>query len=202
MEYKPFEYYSRSVLRIKVSETANYTCYAINQMIGGRQSSDTKSFMVYVKTDDENTSKGDTSDMQQTPSKGYYAPYNGQVCKKYLQGRGLVWFNISKDNSGGWVNEQITQSLWNELIVKLQEPCRSAAEVCEIVHYAYSCRILYITEANVNAYYNQLPGFALQIRVSGLCFKRGSSCRSSIVPTRLHCTEKSFLFHGLGNDRG
>ena len=45
-----------------------------------------------------------------------------------LQGRGLVWFNISQDNSGGWLNEQITQSLWTELIGKLQEPCRSAAE--------------------------------------------------------------------------
>ena len=103
----------------------------MNQMIGGRQSADTKSFMVYVKTegDDNNNAKVGISS-QQAPSKGYCAPYNGQVCKKYLQGRGLVWFNISKDNSGGWVNEQITQSLWNELIVNLHEPCRSAAEVC------------------------------------------------------------------------
>ncbi len=29
-------------------------------------------------------------------SKGYCAPYNGQICKKFLQGRGLVWFNISQ----------------------------------------------------------------------------------------------------------
>ena len=130
VEYKPFDYYSRSVLRIIVSETANYTCYAMNQMVGGRQSADTKSFMVYVKTEDGESNKDkDGSNSQQIPSKGYCAPYNGQVCKKYLQGRGLVWFNISKDNSGGWVNEQITQSLWNELIVKLHEPCRSAAEV-------------------------------------------------------------------------
>ena len=133
MEYKPFDQYSRSVLRIKVSETANYTCYAMNQMIGGRQSADTKSFMVYVQTkDDVNTDGNDRRNNQPTTSKGYCAPYNGQVCKKYLQGRGLVWFNISKDDSGGWVNEQITQSLWNELITKLHEPCRSAAEVSTI----------------------------------------------------------------------
>ena len=87
--------------------------------------------MVYVKTeDDENTQiKPGHNVQQRKPSKGYCAPYNGQICKKYLQGRGLVWFNISKDNSGGWMNEQITQSLWDELIKKLHEPCRSAAEV-------------------------------------------------------------------------
>ena len=50
-EYKPFAYYSRSVLRINVTEMANYTCYAINQMIGGRQSVDEQSFMVYVQSE-------------------------------------------------------------------------------------------------------------------------------------------------------
>ena len=30
---------------------ANYTCYAINQMIGGRQSVDQESFMVYVQNE-------------------------------------------------------------------------------------------------------------------------------------------------------
>ena len=67
-------------------------------------------------------------------SKGYCAPYNGQVCRHYLVGRGLVWFNISQDNSGGWLNEQITQNLWEELIVKLREPCRSSAEVKQMFH--------------------------------------------------------------------
>ncbi len=49
IEYKPFSYFSRSVLRINVTEMANYTCYAINQMVEGRQSSDQRSFMVYVE---------------------------------------------------------------------------------------------------------------------------------------------------------
>ena len=53
-EYKPFAYYSRSVLRINVTEMANYTCYAINQMIGGRQSVDQESFMVYVQSEGRN----------------------------------------------------------------------------------------------------------------------------------------------------
>ncbi len=52
VEYKPFNFYSRSVLRINVTEaSANYTCYAINQMVGGRQSSDQRSFMVYLDTE-------------------------------------------------------------------------------------------------------------------------------------------------------
>ena len=126
VEYAPFSYYSRSVLRINVTETANYTCYAINQMVT-RQSYDQSSFMVYLKEEEKDEAGGDLSDSDY--SKGYCAPYNGQVCRNYLKGRGLVWFNVSQDNSGGWLNEQITQKLWSEIIEKLEEPCRSAAEV-------------------------------------------------------------------------
>ena len=60
---------------------------------------------------------------------GYCAPYNGKICKKYLTGIGKVWFNDTHDNPGGWLNEQITTDLWEELIGNLKEPCRSAAEV-------------------------------------------------------------------------
>lgn len=62
-------------------------------------------------------------------SQGYCAPYNGQICTKYLTGIGKVWFNDSNDNPGGWLNERITTNLWEELIQRLVEPCRSAAEV-------------------------------------------------------------------------
>jgi hypothetical protein len=130
---------------------ANYTCYAINQMIGGRQSADQESFTVYVKTEGvlkllaarkpilyHHTSffLVDESVKSVAKSKGYCAPYNGQVCRKYLQGRGLVWFNISQDSSGGWLNEQITQNLWDEMISKLKEPCKSAAEAL-LCKYAF-----------------------------------------------------------------
>ncbi len=73
---------------------------------------------------------------QEAATKGYCAPYNGQICRKFLQGRGLVWFNISQDNSGGWLNEQIVSNLWNEVIEKLREPCRSAAEAL-LCKYAF-----------------------------------------------------------------
>ncbi|XP_012250835.2 tyrosine-protein kinase transmembrane receptor Ror2 [Athalia rosae] len=60
--------------------------------------------------------------------KGYCAPYNGKICKKYLTGIGQVWFNDSNEDTGGWLNEKITKDLWTDLIEGLHEPCRSAAE--------------------------------------------------------------------------
>ncbi len=100
-------------------------------MTGGRQSSDQRSFMVYLDSDKDSSSSGDGGPDNKDYSRGYCAPYNGQICRKFLQGRGLVWFNISQDNSGGWLNEQITQDLHRDLIANLGEPCRSAAEVSE-----------------------------------------------------------------------
>ena len=43
-----------------------------------------------------------------------------------------MWFNDSNDNPGGWLNERITTNLWEELIQRLVEPCRSAAEVIDV----------------------------------------------------------------------
>lgn len=53
VEYKPFSYYSRSVLRINVTEMANYSCFAMNQMKAGRQTSDQRSFMVYIEVEED-----------------------------------------------------------------------------------------------------------------------------------------------------
>ena len=94
VEYAPFSYYSRSVLRINVTGTANYTCYAINQMVS-RQSYDQSSFMVYLKEEEKESHEGSGGDY----SKGFCAPYRGQVCRNYLKGRGLVWFNVSQVKS-------------------------------------------------------------------------------------------------------
>jgi len=73
-----------------------------------------------------------TGEQGQLPPPGYCAPYNGKICKHYLNGTGQVWFNVSDDNTGGWQNEQITTRLWTEMVVGLREPCRSAAEVLKI----------------------------------------------------------------------
>lgn len=70
-----------------------------------------------------------TGEQGQLPPPGYCAPYNGKICKHYLNGTGQVWFNVSHDNAGGWQNEQITTRLWTEMVEGLKEPCRSAAEV-------------------------------------------------------------------------
>ncbi|KAJ3623044.1 hypothetical protein MTP99_019302 [Tenebrio molitor] len=50
-------------------------------------------------------------------------PYHGNICKNYRNGK-IVWYN----NSGGFENEEITKGLWGEVIERLEEPCRRAAE--------------------------------------------------------------------------
>lgn len=59
---------------------------------------------------------------------GMCAPYGGKICKNYLDAR-QVWFQVSNEGTGGWLNEHITKGLWDEMISGLREPCRSAAEV-------------------------------------------------------------------------
>eukprot|EP00092_Neocalanus_flemingeri_P007963 GFUD01008591.1.p1 GENE.GFUD01008591.1~~GFUD01008591.1.p1 ORF type:complete len:925 (+),score=155.82 GFUD01008591.1:42-2816(+) len=128
-EWTPFSFYSRSVLRISSEETANYTCQAMNQL-SSETTMDQKSFMVYVERPEG------PSDGEAPPVKGYCAPYNGNVCRNYINGRGLVWFNISQDNAGGWRNEEITMAIKDELINTLEQPCRSAAEAM-LCNYAF-----------------------------------------------------------------
>lgn len=67
----------------------------------------------------------------QPEEKGYCAPYNGKVCKRYISGQ--VWYSRG-DPSGGWKNEQITTALWEELIGDLNGHCRTAAEVSNCKH--------------------------------------------------------------------
>ncbi|XP_043466704.1 tyrosine-protein kinase transmembrane receptor Ror2 [Leptopilina heterotoma] len=73
-------------------------------------------------------------------NQGYCAPYSGKVCKKYLTGIGKVWFNDTRDNPGGLLNEQTAMNLWEELIVNLNEPCRSAAEKMLCLYAFPQCR--------------------------------------------------------------
>lgn len=64
---------------------------------------------------------------------GYCSVYNGKICKAHISSR-QVWFSGS-DGSGGWVNEQITQNLFHEMIAELPPICRAAAEVSPGGHY-------------------------------------------------------------------
>ncbi|XP_056635253.1 tyrosine-protein kinase transmembrane receptor Ror2 [Diorhabda carinulata] len=59
-----------------------------------------------------------------TSTEGYCGSYHGNICKNYILNTKQVWYN----NSGGYENELITTALWDELILPLEEPCRSAAE--------------------------------------------------------------------------
>lgn len=60
----------------------------------------------------------------ESSSEGYCGSYHGFICKNYILSSKQVWYN----NSGGYENEKITTALWDELIVTLNEPCRTAAE--------------------------------------------------------------------------
>ena len=114
---------------MKAVESGNFTCQAMNQL-SSQTAQDQRSFMVYVERE-EREGVGEDGKV-----KGYCAPYNGAVCRNYIVGRGLVWFNISQDNAGGWRNEEITSAIKEELINNLAEPCRSAAEAM-LCHYAF-----------------------------------------------------------------
>ena len=58
---------------------------------------------------------------------GYCAPYNGKVCKSFIR-TSQVWYS-REDKSGGYINEEITSALWDEMILGLSGLCRTAAEV-------------------------------------------------------------------------
>lgn len=61
---------------------------------------------------------------------GYCALYRGEICKNYINSTQFVWYvKYMNGTTKGDTHELITTSLWNELIVTLKEPCRSAAEV-------------------------------------------------------------------------
>ena len=47
VEWAPFSFHSRSVLRISAEEGGNFTCQAMNQL-SSETAMDQKSFMVYV----------------------------------------------------------------------------------------------------------------------------------------------------------
>uniref|UniRef100_A0A182WHX1 Kinesin motor domain-containing protein n=1 Tax=Anopheles minimus TaxID=112268 RepID=A0A182WHX1_9DIPT len=57
---------------------------------------------------------------------GYCAPYNGKVCKRFINSR-QVWYSRA-DGTGGWENEKITTALFDDLITDLPQYCRPAAE--------------------------------------------------------------------------
>lgn len=56
---------------------------------------------------------------------GYCAPYNGKVCKSFINTQ--VWYSRD-DKTGGWINEKITSELWKELIETLPDSCMYAAQ--------------------------------------------------------------------------
>ena len=78
--------------------------------------------------DAEEPEEAEQEEQEEEPS-GYCARYTGRICDGYLSNPSSVWFNISSDESGGWLNEQLVEGLWEEVIRSLALPCQSAAKV-------------------------------------------------------------------------
>ena len=72
------------------------------------------------------TAGGDWDDPPEE-EEGYCAPYNGKVCKSFINSR-QVWYS-REDGTRGWENEKITAALFRDLINDLSDYCRPAAEV-------------------------------------------------------------------------
>ncbi|XP_069164828.1 tyrosine-protein kinase transmembrane receptor Ror2 isoform X2 [Procambarus clarkii] len=125
IEFTPFTDYARSVLTVNATATSNYTCSA-NNVVQGSRTMDSRTFTVSVVHP--------VSPVRRPL--GYCAPYNGRVCRQHLAGAGLVWYNITATDKGGWLNEHITRELWGEMIDNFREPCRTAAEKL-LCHYAF-----------------------------------------------------------------
>lgn len=81
-------------------------------------------------------------DKDSVDTTGYCSVYNGKICKAHISSR-QVWFS-SADGSGGWLNEQTTVNLFEEMISELPEICRAAAEVNTPI-YLYDHSNLLIT---------------------------------------------------------
>merc|ERR1711911_573626 len=72
---------------------------------------------------------GAKKEVKEEEPSGYCARYTGKICDGYLSNPSSVWFNISSDETGGWLNEQLVEGLWEEVIHTLGQPCQSAARV-------------------------------------------------------------------------
>uniref|UniRef100_T1J9X7 receptor protein-tyrosine kinase n=1 Tax=Strigamia maritima TaxID=126957 RepID=T1J9X7_STRMM len=122
---------TRSILSFNATESTNITCQATNHLVHNA-TIDSRSFPIHVNQRKD----------RHGPVSGYCAPYNGNVCRKYLKKSGLIWYNMSHTSPGGWLHERITMELWEELILSLTEPCRSAAQVL-LCHFAFpECKVI------------------------------------------------------------
>ena len=82
--------------------------------------------------EDQEEAEDENEEAEEEEPVGYCARYSGKICRGYLSNPSSVWFNISNDQTGGWLNEQLAEGLWEEVIRNLGQPCQSAAKVTTI----------------------------------------------------------------------
>ncbi|XP_064476503.1 tyrosine-protein kinase transmembrane receptor Ror2-like isoform X2 [Ornithodoros turicata] len=142
---------SSSRLIFNASTTALYTCQASNDLGEKAETpvKDNKDFQVFVMSEiGEDSNSIDIVQAEEAEvnfrdksidhdiPQGFCSAYTGSVCRRFFNGTGLVYYNISMETSPVMLNEQLTQQIWEELISSLQEPCRTAAEVM-LCYYAF-----------------------------------------------------------------
>ncbi|XP_067137089.1 tyrosine-protein kinase transmembrane receptor Ror2-like [Centruroides vittatus] len=136
-----------SVLIINATTTSVFTCRASNYLSSiNNTAQDSKDFHVSVLPVAENIERVEpNSDNRRNHQKekvepeGYCAPYSGTVCRKYLSGNRMVYYNFTGDASVTPMNEEITAALSAELISSLLEPCRTPAEKMMCLYAFPSC---------------------------------------------------------------
>lgn len=153
---------------------------------------------------------GDDKDSVDTT--GYCSVYNGKICKAHISSR-QVWFS-SADGSGGWLNEQTTVNLFEEMISELPEICRAAAEVNTPIYlYDHSNSLITVLFQKLLCAFAfphcLLNNEGLTLKLP-LCYegesmrKRWSrfNCSNSHPPSRLCGHSPPVLLQRLGAHRG
>ncbi|KAF7494770.1 Muscle, skeletal receptor tyrosine protein kinase [Sarcoptes scabiei] len=138
------DHYANVFIQFNATETTNITCRASNFLSAINQTiEDVQIYEIYVQIVEDSEKQLESieleeeNDLSKQLPIGYCAPYIGQVCRGHIPKNSLVFYNVSdSEDFANNINEEIVNNLWKELIVSLQEPCRSAAEKL-LCYYAF-----------------------------------------------------------------
>uniref|UniRef100_A0A182JSW9 receptor protein-tyrosine kinase n=1 Tax=Anopheles christyi TaxID=43041 RepID=A0A182JSW9_9DIPT len=115
---------------------------------------------------------------------GYCAPYNGKVCKRFINSR-QVWYS-REDGTGGWENEKITTALFDDLINDLPSSCRPAAEKLLCAYAFPQCVIKDGTTIRLPLCYEDCVATYLQFCYNDWALIEEKKERGDVIKTRGH----------------
>ncbi|ETN59607.1 tyrosine-protein kinase transmembrane receptor Ror2 [Anopheles darlingi] len=115
---------------------------------------------------------------------GYCAPYNGKVCKRFINSR-QVWYS-REDGTGGWENEKITTALFEDLINDLPPYCRPAAEKLLCAYAFPQCVIKEATTIRLPLCYEDCVATYLQFCYNDWALIEEKKERGDVIKSRGH----------------